>query len=366
MEFSPLKDTGERRRFRIAPVYLGLGAVLTVAAVVFIYLLVARAVVFTLDPADAPVDVSGLSFHIGNNFLLLPGRHVVTAQAEGYHDLEMEIDVGGDKTQEIELALDPLPGQLQVNAALDGIEVFVDGELAGTAPGLVENISRGPHIVEFRKHRYFPQRLDMDIEGLGRTQVVDLEMAPAWGWMQIRSLPEDAQAAIDGQPVGSTPLRAEILETGSVLSLSKPGYKTWERQLSVQAGTEQEYPMVELVVADGTVDVTTRPAGANVSVNGEFRGTAPVSVEISPFGEHRIELFLEGYRKTVRTVTTEPEAQSELAVDLVPVIGHIRLSVSPEEAEVVVWQARKRLRSRNFVVSLIANCVGVLCLGTRC
>ena len=52
-EFQPLDSAGTRRRFRISPLYLGLGVVLVVAAAVFAYLLAARAVIFRLDPVEA-------------------------------------------------------------------------------------------------------------------------------------------------------------------------------------------------------------------------------------------------------------------------------------------------------------------------
>jgi formylglycine-generating enzyme required for sulfatase activity len=141
---------------------------------------------------------------------------------------------------------------------------------------------------------------------------------------------------VDGRPAGHTPLEAEVLETGTLLTVAKKGYKTWERQVSVKAGSTETYPVIELVVADGIVDVRTSPSGATVRVDGEFRGTTPVSVEISPLGEHRFELLLEGYHPAVRSVQTEPEARSSLALDLAPIVGQIRLSVTPPDAEVVV------------------------------
>ena len=336
IEFTPLDAAGARRKIRVSPVYLGLGVVLAFAVLVFAYLLAARAVIFNLDPGHATISVSGLSFHIGGNFLLLPGQHQVSVEADGYHALSTTIEVTGARTQEAVLVLDPLPGKLKVSSRLDDIEVFIDGEAEGTAPGLIEDIPRGPHIVEFRKYRYFPLRQEMDIEGLGRTQSVEVELKPAWGQMQISSLPENAEVFVDGRPVGIAPLTTEVLETGTMLSIVKTGYKTWERQLSVKAGSMETYPTIELVVADGTVDVSTSPTGAHVSVDGEFRGTTPVSVELSPLGEHRVELFLEGYRKAVRTVQTEPEGHSSLALDLIPIIGRIQLSVAPPDAEVVV------------------------------
>jgi formylglycine-generating enzyme required for sulfatase activity len=336
IEFKPLDGGPVQRELGISPVYLGLGVVLTLAALSFAFLLAARAVIFHLDPGDASVAVSGLSFRIGDNYLLLPGMHPVSAEADGYHALSTTIEVTGERTQEVELVLEPLPGRLDVRSALDDIEVFIDGDAAGSAPGLVEDIPRGPHIFEFRKYRYFSLQQEIEIEGLGRSQSVEVDLEPAWGQMQISSVPEGADVLIDGLRVGNTPLTTEVLETGSQLSIAKRGYKTWEKQVSVKAGTIETYPAIELVVADGTVDVSTSPAGAHVRVDGEFRGTTPVSVDLSPLTEHRVELFLEGYRKAVRTVQTEPEGQSSLALDLVPIIGRIRLSLTPPDAEVLV------------------------------
>jgi len=336
IEFKPLDGGPVQRELGISPVYLGLGVVLTLAALSFAFLLAARAVILHLDPGDASVAVSGLSFRIGDNYLLLPGMHPVSAEADGYHALSTTIEVTGERTQEVELVLEPLPGRLDVRSALDDIEVFIDGDAAGSAPGLVEDIPRGPHIFEFRKYRYFSLQQEIEIEGLGRSQSVEVDLEPAWGQMQISSVPEGADVLIDGLRVGNTPLTTEVLETGSQLSIAKRGYKTWEKQVSVKAGTIETYPAIELVVADGTVDVSTSPAGAHVRVDGEFRGTTPVSINLSPLTEHRVELFLEGYRKAVRTVQTEPEGQSSLALDLVPIIGRIRLSLTPPDAEVLV------------------------------
>jgi len=353
IEFMPLDTAVERRRIRISPVYLGLGTVLAFTILVFIYLLAARAVIFSLDPGDATISVSGLSFHIGDNFLLLPGKHQLSAEAEGYHTLSTTIEVTGARTQDIELVLDPLPGKLNVSSGLDDIEVFIDGEVAGTGPGLIEDIARGSHIVEFRKYRYFPLKQEIDIEGRGRTQLVEVELEPAWGQMQVSSAPEDAEVFIDGLPVGMTPLTTEVLETGTLLSLAKKGYKTWEKQLSIKAGSMETYPTIELVVADGTVDFSTSPAGAQLRVNGKFRGSTPISVELSPLVEHRVELFLEGYKKAVRTVQTEPEGHSSLALNLAPIIGRIQLSVAPPDAEVMV--NGRRLGIGNQTLALTAR-----------
>jgi formylglycine-generating enzyme required for sulfatase activity len=351
VDFTPLDDRGAGRRIRLSPVYFGLGIVLALAALSLAYLLIARAVIFRVEPLDARLDVSGISFNIGDNFLLLPGQHEVVAEAQGYRPLATSFEVTSERTQEVELALEPLPGKLRVDSALDDIEVFVDGEAVGTGPGIIGDIPRGPHIVEFRKHRYFPLRREMDIEGLGKTQSVEVELEPAWGQMRVTSVPDGAEVLIDGQAVGTTPITTEVLETGTQLVVAKRGFKTWEKQVSVQAGSTEVYPTIELEVADGIVEVSSSPAGAHVSVDGEFRGTTPVSVEISPLREHRLELFLEGYRKAVRTVSTEPEGRQSLALDMVPIIGRIQLSITPEDAEVRVDGRSKGFGSQTLALN---------------
>ena len=357
--FEPLEQPGGRGRLPIRPGYIVLAVLGVAAFTVLGFLFLARAVIFTTDPGDAALDVRGLSFNIGNNFLLLPGEHFVEASAPGYHALEREVRVGPERTQEIEIALEPLPGRLDVRSDLEEVEFWLDGEFAGMVPGMIEDVTRGSHIIEFRKHRYFPHKQEVEVEGLGRTQELSFELQPAWGQMSFTSRPSGAVLSVDGEPVGETPLTTEVLETGTEVSISAPGYKTWTRQVTVKAGTEAEHPPVELVVADGQVHITSSPRGASVTVDGEFRGTAPLTVALSPLSGHRVELFLEGYRKATRSVSVEPEGESSLSVSLTPIIGRIELQVSPADAEVWVNGARHGTGSQDLALTAREHTVSV-------
>lgn len=357
--FTPLDAAAARRKITVSPVYLGLGVVAALAMLVLLYLFMARAVIFRLDPAGAEIGVDGISFNIGDNFLLLPGDHEVTAQAKGYVTLEETITVSEERTQEIELALEPLPGKLELTSELVEIEVSIDDQAVGTAPGLIEDIARGPHIIEFSKRRYFPLRQEIDIEGLGRTQTLDVVLEPAWGQMEFSSEPAGADVTIDGEVAGQTPVTTEVLETGTVVSVSALGYKTWQREVSVKAGTNEAHPLIELVVADGTLEITSSPSGANVTIDGGFRGTSPLSADLSPLRAHQVELFLEGYRRAVRSVSIEPEGRESLAVNLTPIIGRIQLSIEPADAEVIVDGRARGQGSQTLALTAKAHTIMV-------
>ena len=105
---------------------------------ILVFLFAARAIILRLDPATAVVDISGLTFHIGDNYLLLRGEHQLNAEAPGYYPLSKTIQVSDQATQQIDVDLQPLPGNLLVNASLSDIEVLIDDQLAGTVPGTLE------------------------------------------------------------------------------------------------------------------------------------------------------------------------------------------------------------------------------------
>ncbi|MDB9843559.1 PEGA domain-containing protein [Porticoccaceae bacterium] len=335
-DFTPIDTAGIKRRLPVSPGMLALAVLATSGLVIMLYLFVARAVIFQTDPENADIDISGLSFNIGDNYLLLSGDYGIQASAEGYYPLNQTITVSKEPTQDLKLQLQPLPGNLSVSSDIASIAVSIDGEPATEVPGTINGISRGAHQIEFTKYRYFPLQQEIDITGLGTTQSINISLLPAWGEMQFNSKPQGADIYIDDRLIGQTPLATEVLETGSDLRLQLKGYKTYQQQVSVKAGSSAEHPPIELVVSDGILSINSTPAGANVTIDNQFLGTTPVELTMAPFKKYRLELFLEGYLKATRSARLEPEATTNLAVTLKPNIGSIALTISPTDAQILV------------------------------
>ncbi|MCS5582312.1 MAG: PEGA domain-containing protein, partial [Pseudomonadales bacterium] len=335
-DFTPLKSKAKQRGTRPSGALLFTTAFTLIALVILIFLFAARAIILRLDPATAVVDISGLTFHIGDNYLLLRGEHQLNAEAPGYYPLSQTIQVTGQATQEIDVDLQPLPGNLLVNANLSDIQVLIDDHQTGIVPGTIEGISRGAHKLEFRKYRYFPLQQEVDIEGLGKIQAIDISLQPAWGHNDFTSVPAGAELFIDDRLIGQTPISAEVLETGSQLTLKAAGYKTLQQQVTVKAGTKAEYPLIEMIVADGQVAINSSPQGASITIDKQFSGITPLAVDVAPFKKHKVELFLEGYLKASRSIAVKPQQQADLSVDLTPNIGTVRLTVSPVGAIIKV------------------------------
>ena len=335
-EFKPLTGAGSKRSLPISSGMLSLIVLAGVGIIIMMYLFVARAVVFQTVPPETQISVSGLSFNIGDNYLLLSGDYDITATADGYYPLIESITVDDAASQDVGVQLLPLPGNLAVISDLEDIQVTIDDQPVGTVPGIIKAISPGIRKMVFSKYRYFPLQQEVAIEGRDRTQSVDISLRPAWGAMQLTSEPTAAQVYIDDRLVGQTPLSTEVLETGSRLKLVLAGYKTYQQEILVKAGTSVTHPPIKLIVADGLLQLSSTPSGASITVNNEFVGSTPMRLAMAPFKQHRLAFFLEGYLKTTTAATLKPEKTTVLAVDLVPNIGSIALTISPKGARVLV------------------------------
>ena len=358
-DFTPMDGSGAKRRLPVSPGMLSLAILAGIGVIIMTYLFIARAVIFQTEPPAADVDISGLSFNIGDNYLLLKGEYDITASTPGYYPLLDTITVGDAATQDIKLQLQPLPGNLAVTSELQDIEVSVDKQQTGTVPGTLEGLSRGSHQLEFSKYRYFSLQQEIDIEGLGKTQSLNIALLPAWGQMQFTTQPEGADLYIDERLIGQTPLSTEVLETGSQLKIALTGYKPHLQQVSIKAGTDAQHPPIKLIVADGTLQISSSPTGANVTINNKFRGTTPVDVALAPFKKHSVALFLEGYLKATKSAKVQPEETSALAVNLVPNIGNIAFTVSPADAQILVDNRNQGSGSRTLSLTAKPHSVSI-------
>ena len=96
------------------------------------------------------------------------------------------------------------------------------------------------------------------------------------------------------------------------------------------------HPPIVLAVADGTLLLTSSPSCASITIDNQFRGTTPATVELKAFQSHKIELFLEGYLKTSRAVSLEPEQQTAVNIALTENSGSLRITVKPADANISV------------------------------
>ena len=325
---------GRRRAFpwgRIATI-AGLVLLALVAAVIF----TSVPVQLQIEPAPERVGFEGgwPGLRFGSSHLLRPGSYRLVAEREGYERLDVPVEITNRRDQRLAFSMTLLPGRLRVQTPVPG-RLTVDGREAGEVPGEFE-LAAGRHSLTIDTERYLDHVVEVEIEGGGKLQLLAPELMPGWAAVAVASEPADAELLVNGEQRGRTPLEIELMAGSYRLELRRAGYKPWLNDLQVKPGTPVEIGPVKLGVPDGRLVVRSRPAGANVTIGGAYRGRTPLEVEVRPDIVQAITISREGFESASRELSVGSGVREVLDVNLEAILGQVIVSATPADAELYV------------------------------
>lgn len=335
VDFRPGTATGGGPRWqpRWPRLLFWLGALLLLLCAGFLFTAVPIEV--ELDPAADEVDFDGgLVLPVGDRLLVRPGELELDARLEGYHPLQETITVTRDGKRRFGFAFTPLPGRIDITTTPEvAARVRVDGADVGQTPLEALELEPGSYRLTLESDRYLTWEQSLEVEGRGQEQSVVAELEPAWATIELTTEPSGATiTTADGTELGTSPARFELLQGRHTLTAKKAGHKAWQTELDVTAGEPQQLGPITLEPADGLVLVRTQPAGAALTVNGEFQGRTPLELELEPDTEHRLVVFRPGYERLQRRVQVGSGEEQELDLRLQAETGEVSILVTPEDA----------------------------------
>jgi hypothetical protein len=113
-------------------------------------------------------------------------------------------------------------------AAEPGASVLLDGRRVGHTP-LTLQVAPGAHVIELSRPRYQTARLDVEAPGRASTH---LERPRAT--VHVTSNVADAEVLIDGEPIGRTPVSAEVAGYERCRVEVRAGGRSWKRRVYVK------------------------------------------------------------------------------------------------------------------------------------
>lgn len=195
----------------------------------------------------------------------------------------------------------------------------------------------GSHRVAATLPGYYPLDTQIDV-GLSWDQSFELELVRLPGLITLTTIPDvGAEVRVDGEPLGVTPISdAEIRPGAHRLEFVAERFLAEVRELDVVGSGERQSLDVALTPNWAPVTVASRPAGAEILVDGTAMGATPLDVELTA-GQHNIELRLRGYNAWQDSITVLADQPQVLpAVELSQADGRIELVTDPEGAAVSV------------------------------
>ncbi|HET6929582.1 MAG TPA: PEGA domain-containing protein [Candidatus Acidoferrum sp.] len=122
------------------------------------------------------------------------------------------------------------------------------------------------------------------------------------------------------------------------LQVQKEGYLQVQTALELKTGDSQDQKILLEALAKGLF-VGTRPAGADVFINGDKQaGQTPVTLPLAP-GSYNLVLRMEGYEPYVGQIQVKDNVQTALDLELKPRAGHVawaQVETTPAGAEILV------------------------------
>ena len=314
----------------------GLGVLLLASYLLFS----AKSVEFEIEPPEPDYfDIDGGWFRlpIGDRTLLRKGTHVVRIRKQGYYDLDQSFDVGDEQSMTVRLSMRKKPGRLLVvtEPPVEAI-VTVNEADVGKAPFGPLELQPGKHVVTVEAERFLPFIDVVEIPGLDRQETLYVQLVPRWADVTIESEPAGATIFAGEQEVGVTPATIELLEGAHEITVSKDGFAPWDGSVLANANEPQSLPLVKLQPANARLLLNTIPRGANVTVNGRYRGQSPITLSLKPDIDYQIGVSKAGYGVTTRNLRLKSAASDSITVDLSARLGSLTVNVQPQDATVYV------------------------------
>lgn len=307
-----------QRRGRLT---IALAALAAATLLVVALLLATHVVELVIEPAEATAErQAGLLLTVGHRVFLFSGEGGVTVSADGFFPQEVAL-VRSATEGKVPVRLEPRPGvvSLVVESTAEFL-VRVDGRIVGTEPAIEVELAGGDYVVTVQGPDIASIEEEIAVTGRGARQTfsfapVATTVAPVE--FRVSAEPTSARISIDGTPVA----------TGSYVGSLRPGiyrvaveaddHRPAVRRVDVAAGAAStDLGTVVLAPLPAIVAFDSKPPGATVLVNGDFRGETPVRVEMAAGANHRISIRKASFRQVEDTVTPAPNARMRRFYDL--------------------------------------------------
>jgi len=215
-----------------------------------------------------------------------------------------------------------------------GAQVDINGELWAIPVGNRFLLRPGAYQVHVTQPGYRPGQLAIKVTDAPNQQFA-LSLVKLPGKLRIE-VPVASQVSVDGKALGSAPGEFELSPGRHTVAVNAPRYQPFSAKFDVEGLGKTQVFAPKLVPAWAKVSVISEPAGAQVVIGGETRGTTPLTTEVMA-GNHPVEVRLAGFKPWI----TDVQVKANESLNLGPIRlglpdGRLALRSEPSGASVSV------------------------------
>ncbi|MBC8204856.1 MAG: PEGA domain-containing protein, partial [FCB group bacterium] len=272
-----------------------------------------------------------------------PGVQLITIQADGYlpisalrHNFPPRLAWGLRITAKPQ-AVSAGKGSIKIETIPPGADIIFNNiPMRDKSPFTLYDQPAAKHLISLHKEGYAPVDTIVAITA-DRTINISIALEKMYGSVRIDSDPPGASVFLDGENIGRTPVNRDKIETGDyTLVLHLEGYIDVVQGLTVEYGETAE-TVAKLVKQMGAVIVTSNPAGADIYLNGEYKGisgTDGLKIEYLQVGKYTVKAEIDRYFPEEKDVNVYLNQTENVNLILKPKPGAVFVVSNPSGAEV--------------------------------
>jgi hypothetical protein len=225
-------------------------------------------------------------------------------------------------------------GTYRVHCNVEGAQVYFDGDLKGAisqgildVPVYVTGTPYRNYLVVKEGYYNYTGPIN-SVPGSGKVIHIYVTMTAVplvpYGTLHVLVSPADSRVSLDGNPTEEVPVNGVLIlynvKPGKhTLVAEKSGYITVTQDVNMPNNGLIQVPINLQPVQYGSISVTSVPAGASVYLDGQVRGSTPITLSDIPSGSHSVMVQGEGYQEFISAVVVTPGATTQVDASLSPV-----------------------------------------------
>lgn len=225
----------------------------------------------------------------------------------------------------------------------DGVYISKGNAAPTQAAGNVAEfqLPKGSYTFTFSKQGFQDVTKDIAVE---EEQVIDVTLEKGEqqssfklpGIVIINSQPQGAEVLLNNQKMGVTPFKDQVIAGEYKLTLKKDLYHTYSGSFSLGEAKRKELPKIKLQPKFGYIAVSSKPAGAEIFLDGQSLGTAPIARREIESGKHTLRAEYALYHDKTKSFTIDDGDDRQVELQLDPAFGSLKVESEPRGAEVFI------------------------------
>ena len=258
---------------------------------------------------------------------LSPGSYLFELKAPGYDTVLRRVALKSGEQATFAPDMYKCRSAVLIESIPSGAVLVLDSSEKGTTPIVIRDLVPGNYKAHIILPGYAKREVSWTIKDARPLPKIKVKLESNTMRVAIESDPERAQVLIDDVPVGYTPFEGNFEIGSHSLKLVKKGYVDHIDQITLDRTGElkKSYTMRP---RPGVVKLTTAPAGAVVFVNGEKRGTSPLTLDLDA-GKYKLTLTKDGYDPEEKEITVSPAQLEEMTINMKSATGSARFLIFP-------------------------------------